>query len=175
MKLTDVPHAPSYFDTYIHQVKEADLSDALSQSLVALNALDFEKLQTLGDQVYAPGKWTVRDLLQHITDTERIFAYRALRFARNDDTALPGFDENMFAEYSGATRRSLENVLEELRIVRQSSILLFNSFDESALRRTGIMFKSELPVIAVGFTLVGHQNHHLRILEERYFPMLTTA
>ncbi len=175
MKLTDVPHAPSYFDTYIHQVKEADLSDALSQSLVALDTLDFEKLKALGDRVYAPGKWTVRDLLQHVTDTERIFAYRALRFARNDNTPLPGFDENLFAEYSGATRRPLENVLEELRVVRQSSILLFNSFDETALRRTGVMFKFELPVIAVGFTLVGHQNHHLRILEERYFPMLTTA
>jgi hypothetical protein len=175
MKLTDVPHAPSYFDTYIQQVKEADLSDALAQSLAVLDSLDFEKLLALGDRVYAPGKWTVRDLLQHITDTERIFAYRALRFARNDDTALPGFDENLFAEYSGATRRPLKDVLEELRIVRQSSILLFNSFDETALRRTGVMFKFELPVIAVGFTLVGHQNHHLRILEERYFPILTTA
>lgn len=175
MKLTDVPHAPSYFDTYIQQVKEADLSDALAQSLAVLDSLDFEKLLALGDRVYAPGKWTVRDLLQHITDTERIFAYRALRFARNDDTALPGFDENLFAEYCGASRRPLKDVLEELRIVRQSSILLFNSFDETALRRTGVMFKFELPVIAVGFTLVGHQNHHLRILEERYFPILTTA
>lgn len=175
MKLTDVPRSPSYFDTYINQVKEAELAEALSQSLFALNALEFEKLKALGDRVYAPGKWTVRDLLQHITDTERVFAYRALRFARNDDTALPGFDENLFAEYSGATRRPLENVLEELRVVRQSSILLFNSFDETALRRTGIMFKFELPVIAIGFTLVGHQNHHLRILEERYFPILTTA
>ncbi len=175
MKISEVTYAPTYFDTYISQVADLDLSEALQQSLAVIDALDLDKLHALGDRVYAPGKWTTRDLFQHMTDTERVFAYRALRFARNDKTDLPGFDENLFAEYSGATRHSLADILAELHCVRQSSILLFNSFDEEALRRTGVMFKKELPVLAVGFTLVGHQNHHIRILEERYFPMLQTV
>jgi len=172
MKITDVPHAPTYFDTYISQVGDLDLSEALRRSLTAIDALDLEKLHAIGDQVYAPGKWTLKELFQHITDCERVFAYRALRFARNDKTELPGFDENLFAEFSGAKRRPIEEILAELRCVRESTKMLFDSFDEAALRRTGIMFKSELTVLAIGFTLVGHQNHHFRIMEERYFPMV---
>lgn len=175
MKISAVSYAPTYFDTYIKQVADLDLSEAFLQSIAAIDSLDIEKLHAIGDRVYAPGKWTLKDMFQHIIDTERIFAYRALRFARNDKTALPGFDENFFADNSGAINRSLTEILEELKAVRTSSMLLFNSFDESALRRTGIMFNTELPVLAVGFTLIGHQNHHFRILEERYFPILQTA
>lgn len=172
MKISDIQYPPTYFDTYIKQVGDLDLSEAFVKSLHAIDALDLEKLHAIGDQVYAPGKWTLKDVFQHVIDTERVFAYRALRFARNDKTALPGFDENLFAENAGANRRSLESVLGELRCVRDSSIRLFESFDETALRRTGTMYQSELPVLAVGFTLIGHQNHHFRILEERYFPLL---
>ncbi|MDX1913656.1 MAG: DinB family protein [Saprospiraceae bacterium] len=171
MKKTAIPHPPCYFDRYMDQVADIDLNDALRQSLEAIDALDRTMLQALGDQVYAPGKWTTREVFQHITDCERVFAYRALRFARNDQTALPGFDENLFAEYAGANRRPLETVLAELRSVRESTLHLFESFDEAALRRTGVMFNTELPVLAVGFTLVGHQVHHFRILEERYYPL----
>jgi len=175
MKISAIPYAPTYFDTYIKQVENLDLSEAFQKSIAAIDALDREKLNTIGDRVYAPGKWTLRDLFQHITDTERVFAYRALRFARNDKTTLPGFDENLFADNSGATRRSLEEILNEMRTVRESTKLLFDSFDEAALRRTGIMYNAELPVLAIGFTAIGHQNHHFRILEERYFPLLQTV
>ena len=174
MKMTDVTYEPTYFDLYIKQVDDLDLSAAFQQSIDAIDALELDKLHAIGDRVYAPGKWTLREVFQHISDCERVFAYRALRFARNDKTALPGFDENLFAEYSGATRHSLEDVLAELRSVRDSSMRLFRSFDEAALRRTGIMYKAELPVLAVGFTLIGHQNHHFRIMEERYYPLLQT-
>lgn len=172
MKKSDLPFAPSYYDTYIGKVEDIDLNDALDQSLAELESLDFETLQRLGDQVYAPGKWTVRDIIQHLTDGERVFAYRALRFARNDKTALPGFDENLFAENTGANNLPLEQVLEELRLVRLSTIALFRSFDEVALRRTGTMSGTELPVLAVGFIIVGHQKHHFGILRERYFPLV---
>ncbi len=175
MKISAIPHTPTYFDTYIKQVDDLDLSAAFQQSLTAIKALDLEKLHAIGDQLYAPGKWTIRDVFQHITDCERVFAYRALRFARNDKTALPGFDENLFADNSGATSRPLETILAELYSVRESSMFLFESFDDAALRRTGIMYNAELPVLAVGFTLIGHHNHHFRILEERYFPILQTA
>ena len=175
MKKSAVSRHPTYFDTYINQVDDIDLSEAFLQSIAMLDGLDLAKLQALGDRVYAPGKWTVRDQIQHLSDCERVFAYRALRFARNDRTSLPGFDENMFAEYAGANTRPLEDVLVELRGVRESSRLLFQSFDENALRRTGVMFHAELPVLAVGFTLIGHQNHHFRIMAERYFPLLNMA
>ncbi len=172
MKKSDVPRNPSYFDTYIDKVDDIELSAAFAQSLADLDALDLDALRRLGDRVYAPGKWTVRDLIQHLTDAERVFCYRALRFARNDKTELPGFDENLFAETSGANSRPLESVLEEFKLVRQSSKALFDSFDEAALRRTGVMYKTELPVLAIGFILVGHQVHHFNILKERYFPLL---
>ena len=176
MKKSAVPRNPSYYDLYMNQVDDdLELSEAFRQSTAVLDALDLEKLHALGDRVYAPGKWTLREVFQHLADCERVFAYRALRFARNDKTELPGFDESIFAEHAGANRRSLEDVLAELRCVRQSTMLMFNAFDEAALLRTGVMSKTELPVLAVGFTLIGHQNHHFRILEERYFPMLQTA
>ncbi len=172
MKKSAVARNPTYYDTYINQVEDIELSEAFQQSIAAIDTLDLEKFRLLGDLAYAPGKWTLRDILQHLIDGERVFTYRALRFARNDDTALPGYEENMFAEYAGANRRPLEDLLAELRCVRQGSQLLFASFDEAALRRCGVMFNSELPVLAIGFTIIGHQNHHMRIIEERYFPLL---
>lgn len=172
MKKSDVLRQPSYFDTYLNQVEDIELSAAFQQSMAAIDALDLAKIHAIGDRVYAPGKWTLRDIFQHITDCERVFAYRALRFARNDKTALPGFDENLFAEMAGANRRSLEEILAELRSVRVSTMLFFNALEEVALHRTGVMFKSELSVLAVGFIAVGHQNHHLRIMEERYFSLV---
>lgn len=172
MKKSAIPHRPTYFDTYMDQVPDVELSEAFQQSMATLDALDLAKLHAIGDHVYAPGKWTIRDIFQHITDCERVFAYRALRFARNDKTALPGFDENLFAEMAGANQRSLEEILAELRHVRESSMYLFHSFEQAALPRTGLMFNSELPVLAIAFTIIGHQNHHLRIMEERYFPLV---
>ncbi len=174
MKKTDINWSPTYFDTYINKVADIELSDTLAQSLADLHQLDVSALRALGDQVYAPGKWTVRDIIQHLSDAERVFAYRSLRFARNDKTALPGFDENLFAETSGAINRPLEQVLEELKLVRKSTIVLFDTFDDEAMRRTGVMFNSELPVLAIGYTIVGHQNHHLGILRERYLPLLNS-
>lgn len=174
MKISSIPRNPSYFDLYINQVDDLALSDAFRQSVAVLDALDLENLHALGDRVYAPGKWTIRDMFQHLCDCERVFSYRALRFARNDKTALPGFDESVLAEHSGANRRPLEAILTELRCVREGAIQLFDSFDEEALRRTGIMASVDLPVLSIGFILVGHQNHHIRIMEERYLPMLQT-
>ena len=173
MKKSDLSWTPGYFDTYINKVPDIGLTEALAESLADLHSLDIARLRSLGDQVYAPGKWTVRDLIQHLSDCERVFAYRALRFARNDKTTLPGFDENLYAEHTGANTRPLEQVLEELKLVRKSTIALFDTFNEEALSRTGVMAKMELPVLALGFTIVGHQNHHLGILKERYFPLLS--
>ena len=162
----------SYYDTYIDKVPDVDLSTALQQSLEDLQTADMETLNALGDNVYAPGKWTVRDTIQHLTDSERVFAYRALRFARNDKVALPGFDQDIFAENSGANNRSLETIMEEAMLVRKSTIALFDTFDETALFRSGMMSNAELSVALIGYIIAGHQIHHFKILKERYFPLI---
>ncbi|MBI1224249.1 MAG: DinB family protein [Bacteroidetes bacterium] len=172
MKKSDLSWAPGYFNTYINKVPDVELTEAFAQSISELHNLDMAKLRSLGDQVYAPGKWTVRDIIQHLSDCERVFAYRALRFARNDKTPMPSFDENLFAETAGANTRPLEQVLEELKLVRASTIALFDTFSDESLLRTGVMAGMELPVLALGFTLAGHQIHHFDILVERYFPLL---
>lgn len=172
MKKSALPRNPSYYDRYIDQVEDLDLSEAISRSTAALEALDLEKLRALGDRVYEPGKWTVREIFQHMADAERVFAYRALRFARNDKTELPGFDEGVFAEHTRANQRPLEDILAEMRSVRDSTKRMFDSFDEAALRRTGVMSNTEASVLHIGFTLLGHQLHHFRVLEERYFPLM---
>ncbi len=172
MKRSDLTIHPNYYDTYMNKVADVHLMDALQQSLEQLNSIDMATLEALGDQVYAPGKWTVRDTIQHLTDSERVFNYRTLRFARNDQTPVASFDQDIFANAAGANSRPLEQVLEEARLVRQSSIALFGSFDEEALRRVGTMYNCELPVAAIGFIIVGHQIHHFEILKERYFPLI---
>ena len=98
MKKSDISQAPCFFDTYIHKVDDIELSEALKQSISELDNLDFETLNKLADFAYAEGKWTVKDIFQHLIDTERIMSYRALCFARNEKTKLPGFDENAYAQ-----------------------------------------------------------------------------
>jgi hypothetical protein len=170
MKKSDINQAPNYFDTYVNQVDDIELNDALKQSISDLDSLDFEALDKLADYAYAEGKWTVKDIFQHIIDTERIMAYRALRFSRNDKTQLPGFDENLFADTAKplSKKRSLRSLILELKTVHKSTMALFKSLDKKALKRSGIMFNSELSVLSVGFVIVGHQKHHLRVIKERY-------
>ncbi|QJB35098.1 DinB family protein [Chitinophaga oryzae] len=159
---------PEYFSRYIDQVPDVPLMEALEQSLRDLQTLDKDKLAERGDYAYAPGKWTVKDVLQHITDTERVFSYRALVFARNDKNATPGFDQDLYAGEAFTAHRSFEDVLQELVAVRQSTIAFFRSLPDEALLRTGTSWKYQMCVLAMGFTMVGHQIHHLRILHERY-------
>jgi DinB superfamily len=172
MKKSYINSMPAYFDKYINLTADIEINVALQQSLTVAENFPLDKWKALGDRVYAEGKWTVKDMIQHITDTERIFAYRALRFARKDSTKLPGFEENDFAAAANAGSRSLEDLVEELKQVRKSTIMLFASFSDEMLQTEGSTFSATLSVLAVGFTLIGHQQHHLNVLEERYYPLL---
>jgi hypothetical protein len=125
-------------------------------------------LQAIGDQVYAPGKWTIRDIVQHMTDTERVFAYRALRLGRGDTTPLMGFEQDLFANHAKAREKDLVALLDELKTVRQSSIMLYDFFGEEELQRSGICSHVEISVLALGFLITGHQKHHLQVMKERY-------
>jgi hypothetical protein len=168
MKKSDVNQPPCYFDTYIHKVDDIELLDALKQSITELDKLDFDALNKKADYAYAEGKWTIKDIFQHLIDTERVMTYRALSYARNDVKQLPGFDENVYAQHANTKKRSLKSLIAEYKLVHKSSIALFKSFDKKALKRKGIMFNSEMSVLAVGFVLAGHQKHHLGVIKERY-------
>jgi uncharacterized damage-inducible protein DinB len=140
---------------------------------LAANVRDTEVLAlSIGEdaleQPYGPGKWTGKQLLVHITDDERIFSYRALRFARRDRTELPGFEEKDYAEYSLANERSLEHILRELAAVRQATIELFDGLDDEALTRTGIADGKVMSVRAAAYHIAGHELHHVNILRQSY-------
>ncbi len=118
--------------------------------------------------VYLENKWTVAEVLEHIIDTERVFQYRAFRFSRNDKTPLPGFEQDDYVLQSNANKRSKEDLLNEYLNVRKASISLFNYLDREKLLRTGTASGIQWSVAGLGFVICGHQEHHRRILEERY-------
>lgn len=170
MNKSDVSVFPKYFSTYLAQIEEESLTDAFAKNGIELWEKEYAQMQKLGQKVYAEGKWTLNDILQHIIDSERIFAYRALRFARKDKTNLAGFDENIYA--SNVNARSLEDLMEEFKVVRKSSELLFGSFDNEMLKAIGTANETEVSVAAIGFALIGHAAHHLKIVKERYFVLV---
>jgi hypothetical protein len=171
MRKSHIQKMPEFFDRYINQVDDLDIVEALSQSL-DLFKQEKDKLEQLGQSVYEPGKWSIKDILQHIIDNERIQSYRALRFARGDKSLLPGYDEGPYAMNAKADGRELDELLMEFEMVRKGSIILYKSFDDHMLDREGVCFNKEISVLALGFVLVGHQLHHLKVIKEKYYPLL---
>ena len=158
-----------FYATYINTVTEQyTLTEELEISVHRLVKFVREIPMDKFDYRYAEGKWTIKDILQHLIDAERSFAYRALRFARNDKTELPGFEENDYVDVARANSRSIQDLLTELLVVRQASLTLFKTFNEEELLRKGIASNKPMSVRALGFTIIGHQNHHQRVFEERY-------
>lgn len=173
MNKSSINPMPEYFDRYINLVPDnQDLITALQKSIMDIYDLDQNKIISLGDQVYEPGKWTIKQLLLHIADTERVFVYRALRFARRDNTPLQGFDEKLFAATSFANDRSLDSIFEELITLRQSTLVFYRNLNEEQLLATGQVMTGPISVLAIGYALIGHQIHHFNIIKERYFPLL---
>ena len=152
----------------ICRVPEEDLATAFSKQLSIikdfLNAITEEK----STYAYAPGKWTLKELLQHITDTERIFNYRALAIARKETAPLPGFDENLYADNSNANSRTWQTLVDEFLVVRQSTQFLYDSFTDDMFASAGIASNNPLTVISLGFTTLGHFYHHKKVMEEKY-------
>lgn len=170
MNLNQLPENEysEFFATYIKALDDVHLVEELEISLH-----DFIKfVQNIPmdkfDYRYAEGKWTIKDIIQHIIDTERIFGYRALRISRNDKTPLPGFDENEYVENTNANNRGLQELLTEFSAVRHSNLLLFKSFSEEQLTRMGIASNHPISVRAIGFMIIGHQKHHQNVFQERY-------
>lgn len=172
MKKSEINQPPCYFDKYIDGVDDLEIFEALKQSQIELESLDLAKFDRIGDAVYAEGKWTVNDIFQHLIDAERILSYRCLRIGRNDKTILPGFDEALLAANVNTKGRSLETIVDQLILVRKTTECLFDSFDDHAMQRFAVVSGNRMSALAYGFAIVGHQKHHLRIIAEKYLPLI---
>ena len=158
----------SFYHNYIQKAVGENPKDLIEKYSVALNEFINHLPEAKADYAYAENKWTVKDVIQHLIDAERIFAYRALRFARKDATNLPGFDENSFAANANAGSRSLQSLQEEFKAVRKSTDLLLLSFTEEQLQQKGMGNNNSITVNAIAFITFGHLLHHKEILEDRY-------
>ncbi len=172
MKRSELTPMPEYFDRYINKCDDVELLEAIRIAINELDAFPIEKWKVLGDKVYAPGKWTVKDILQHLIDTERIFCYRALAFARNEKQAMPMFSEDEYAVSAQAVNRNIEDLVNELRTTHVAAMSLFKSFTPAMLNKMGKGFRGMYSIASIGFILAGHQRWHLAVLEEKYEPLL---
>lgn len=159
-------HSP-FHNTYISLVPETDVLAAMSEQLDETLAFWRTIPESQGDVCHAPYTWTVKQVIGHINDSERIFGYRALRFARADATPLPGFEENDYAKTAECERRTVADLVDEFEAVRRSSLFLFRGFSDAAWARSGIANDAPLSVRALAFILVGHVRHHNAILRRR--------
>lgn len=168
MKKSAIDPLPAYFDRYIIKCDEVDLLEALQISINELTNYPLDRLEKIGDYVYAPGKWTIKDILQHLIDTERIFSYRALAIARKETNELPSYSENEYASVANANTRSINSLVNELMISHRSMKALYESFSAEMLGSTGKSFAGEYSVASIGFIMAGHQRWHFEIIENRY-------
>lgn len=170
MKSTDLSltEVPPYYRRYIELVPDLSMVETLDRSLQEMLGCVRPLSEAQMTYRYAEGKWSIKDVLQHLMDAERIFSYRALRFARADETPLSSFDHDGYVPAAQADHRSLESLLAEYQALRASSLALFGSFTPEMLMRSGTASGSQISVRALGFMISGHELHHLQILKERY-------
>ncbi len=168
MHKSNINQDASYFDKYIDLVPDIELNEAYTTYGSGYYRTSLPELEAFGESVYAEGKWTIKQIVQHLIDTERIFQYRALRFARRDNTLLPGFDEDYFAKSADVSKRSLEDLVDEWHAVNVSGQKMFASFTAEDLQSKGVAFNSNISVLSIGFILAGHAIHHMNIIKERY-------
>ena len=157
-----------YFDRYISLVEEDDILGLLERQIAEIHALLGSLSEEQSQYRYAEGKWSVRAVVDHLIDAERIFGYRALAVSRGDTRELPSFDENEYAAASDADRRDLPSLLDELAGARRSNLAMMRRFDDGAWSRTGTAGGGPISPRALAFIIAGHQRHHARVLQERY-------
>ena len=160
--------AAEFYHNYINQAQGNSIAEVMANQSVQINEFYNSLPESKAGYAYATGKWTIKELLQHLIDAERIFAYRALRIARKDTTPLPGFDENSYAANSNANSRTLQSLKEEFNAVRTSTDLMLRSFNDDQLNATGTASNKSITVNAIAFIIYGHLLHHKKIIEERY-------
>lgn len=160
-------HVP-YYGKYIALVPEGDVLQALENQIADALALLRALPESKGDHRYGPDKWTIKEVIGHLIDAERVFAYRALRFARADATPLPGFDENTYVPAGSFGRRTLADLVNEWELVRRSNLAFFRGLAADAWDRRGAANDSPITVRALAWIMAGHGRHHVEILKARY-------
>lgn len=160
-------YAP-YYETYVSLVPDGDIVDTLAGQLDSTSALIGGISEDLGSFRYAPEKWSVKELLGHVVDSERVFGYRALRFARGDGTPLPGFDQDVFMRHATFDGYTVGELREEYEHVRRGHLSMFRHFGAEAWGRRGVASENEVSVRGLAYIMAGHELHHLRILRSRY-------
>ncbi len=159
---------PAFYITYINKVTEDNITDALNNNTRQFNALLQAITPQQEDYAYAQGKWTIKEMLQHIIDAERVFSLRAVWFARQDPSAQPGFDENTWAVHAPVHHRSWQTMIAEFNALRTATTLLFGSFSDEQLLLTGTANNNVISVATLGYVCAGHVEHHMGVLRERY-------
>jgi len=161
-----------HYEKYIALVPGGDFLEILEHQHAALLRLLSPLTDAQGDFRYAPGKWSIKEVIGHISDAERIFAYRLLRIARGDETPLASFEQDPYIETGNFSARKLSDLSDEFAAVRKASVALIRSLDEKAWVRRGTASQKEVTALALGFIIAGHERHHSMILEQRYLPAL---
>lgn len=174
MKLSEIEPKPEYFDRYMNKCDDVEVLQAIQTSIDELSDNEIKVWRTIGDKVYAPGKWTIKDILQHLIDTERIFSYRALVFARGDSQLPPSFSEDEYASAANGTNRTIDDLVNELKHLHQATLALYRSFTPEILNRLGKSFVGKYSVRDIGFILAGHQRWHLGVIHNQYKPLLNS-
>jgi hypothetical protein len=168
MRPPEISEYPPFYRTYVSLVKGDDLIETLEQQLSDSLATLCRISEAKSLHRYAPGKWSIKEVVGHLTDSERIFTYRALRFARNDHTPLPGFDQNPYVEAAGFDSRPWSELVAEFEHVRRSTTLFFRGVKPDSQRLVGVANNAPITVRALGYVITGHELHHMGILRERY-------
>ena len=168
MSRPDPSEYGAYYGRYINLVPEGPivtvLRDQIAETLKLLRALP----EARGNHRYAPGKWSIKEIVGHLTDGERVFAYRALRIGRGDETPLPGFEQDDYVKNGGFDSRRLGDLLDEMETVRRATVQLLAPLDEAAMLRRGTASGFPVSVRALAYILAGHELHHRNVLKERY-------
>ena len=167
-------YAP-FYEKYVALVPQENISGILETQLRETQQLLGGLAGHKADFRYAPDKWSIKELLGHINDAERIFSYRLLRIARGDQTPLPGFEQDDYVKTANCSDQKLSGLLEEFISVRRATITLVRSLETASWLRRGISSNAPITALALGFVLVGHVTHHQKILEQRYLPVLAAA
>jgi hypothetical protein len=167
-KKPSIEEYPAYYGTYIDLVPEGSLEDILLSQLEETTVLLSDITETQENYRYALGKWTLKEVIGHITDTERIMSYRLLRIARGDQTPLAGFNEEQYVKNASFHSYSLTDVVEDFIAVRRSTLTLVNGLSEEVWSRKGLANDSEISVNALAYIIAGHELHHVKIIKEKY-------
>lgn len=165
----------AFYEKYVSLIPGDDIVTTLEAQQRATAQLLAARSEREGNFRYAADKWSVKELIGHVADAERIFSYRALRIARGDETPLAGFEQDGYIKHGGFGERTLEDLAEELTTVRMATLALFHGLPDDAWKRRGTASENPVTVRALAYIIAGHELHHRRILEERYLPAIPRA